>query len=148
MTDALFSVQTEILGLESIPFASAAWGPRTRLQWRGKTGWRAGQGRASPHRDLPAGQEHARIGDPGATSGLQEAWSWLLGTVLVPTTLLQPSCRRTLEGQHPQDSLSTLLSLSSWAGLGWVLAVGAVPGVPRKRRAESTVSFEPLSTLT
>ena len=141
VTDALFSIQTEILLLESFPFTCVAWGPCTRLRW-------AGQGRASPHRDLPAGQEHARIGDPGATSGLQEAWSWLLGTVLVPTTLLQPSCRRTLEGQHPQDSLSTLLSLSSWAGLGWVLAVGAVPGVPRKRRAESTVSFEPLSTLT
>jgi len=80
VTDALFSIQTEILLLESFPFTCVAWGPCTRLRW-------AGQGRASPHRDLPAGQEHARIGEPGAISRLQEAWSWLLGTVLVTTTL-------------------------------------------------------------
>jgi len=137
VTDALLSVQTEILLLESSPFTSVARGPL------------GGQGRAGhpPTRDLPAGQEHARIGDPGAISRLQEAWSWLLGTVLVPTTL--SFFGQAAGGLWRATTLCCSASgpAASHHGLGRVLAVGPTPRVPSKRRAESTASSEPLSTL-
>ena len=101
---------------------AAGLGPAHGIAMEGKDlpAGRAGQSRASLLRERPAGQEHARICDPGAPLRLQEAWSWLFGTgrgaAWFPQQFpSQPSCRRTLERRHPKGSLSMLLSLSSWA---------------------------------